>query len=190
MRRFQTFRTLLTVIALCLLTACGGNSMTGTVKGASLEPKEALFFLWFGQPLPFIVLSDQTGMCDRLKANQVPRNATLLYLVVADINSDWSYNPPQPAKYPLRTDSVDGKTSTAVFDKQDDTCTSAIGGSVTANSGTVELTSYNYHSSTTSQPSGSTSGTFDLMFYMDHVTGSFSASYCPVTGIPVSPTCI
>lgn len=186
-------KKLMIATTLCMLTACGGNSMTGTVKGAGLAPKEAVFTtisILGSNPMLMMFMGDQQGLCDKLKANQTPKNMTGLMFLMAVKNSSGMFDPLKTGKYTVSNmATANGNVAVASFDKQDASCMSTLGGEVAATSGTVDLTSYNV-SSGGSGSSGSAAGTFDMNFGTDHATGSFSASYCAVTLSTTEPTCI
>lgn len=186
-------KKLMIATTLCLLTACGGNSMTGTVRGTSLAPKEAIFTtlsVMGTNPMLVMFMADQQGLCEKLKANQNPKNMTALMFMMAVKNASGALDPLKTGKYTIaESATATGNIAAVAFDKQDESCTSTLGGSVSATTGTVDLTSYNV-SSGGSGSSGSAAGTFDVNFGTDQATGSFSASYCEITMSGGSSTCI
>lgn len=178
-------------LALCAVAGCGGNSMTGTVKGVSMNAAEAIFAVLSdagpGQGM-FILVSDKTGLCERMKANKPPKDATLLAMLLGVIDAAGHGQALVKGTYNVKPVSpgVSGNVAISQFSKLDSTCNSTLGDTPpTGTSGTVSLSNFE------AKDGGSASGNFDMNFDSDHVTGTFSASYCDVTTLSTgkSPTC-
>ncbi|HEU4759266.1 MAG TPA: hypothetical protein VFT91_04710 [Dehalococcoidia bacterium] len=173
-----------------LLTACGGDFFSGTVRGASFQPRDAVFMTSSppgstGQ-LAFVAMSDQSGLCDKLKANQAPKSSSMFGLVLGVMDTT-GLGALVPGSYVVvsRSSSTTGNISMAFFDHLDAWCQSTFGpASAEGTAGSVELTDI------TIEAGGSASGTFDVNFDTDRVTGSFVAPYCDGTMSTREPTCI
>src|SRR5262249_28492114 len=93
----------LSLVAVVLLAACGGpGNFEGSVGGNSLSVKESIFFIQpfqtaLGQGAAVtlgnavtVFMSDQTGLCDKLKSNTVVHAAAAQVLVLAVANGGLS----------------------------------------------------------------------------------------------------
>ena len=192
----NTSKLMLTMMP-CLLAACAGNSVNGTVKGAGLTPAEAVFVTVGGMPgmgsNPMLVafMSDQAGLCDKLKANQSFKGATAYQFMLHVLNTTGELAPLKLERYTITTTpaTATGNVAQASFNKLDSTCASTVAGPVPATAGSIELTSFSVNmASGGASATGAASADFDLTFGTDRVTGSFSARYCEATlGTPTCP---
>jgi hypothetical protein len=157
----------------------GSGSMSGTVEGQSLAPKDVLAVSVQGATNIFI--TDVTGYCSAINDGHKLKSGTALVLILGQTDSSGASVAITPGTFPI-TDFPTGNTAaTAELVKTDATCTNTVNESgATAVSGSV----------TVSAVSGSSvDGSYDLtMGSNDHVTGSFSAATCSYTA-PASTSC-
>lgn len=141
----------------CNVTAAA--SVTGTLLGKTLTPQDSVAFEAHTTQYEVVVgITDYKGACGL--GNDVKANSNVIAIVYEDAT-------------PLAPATIDiTKTNTLSIQltEFDSTCMTPQGES--ASSGTVTFTRVDDCAVT---------GTFDLMFNTDHVTGSFAAPVCAVT---------
>jgi hypothetical protein len=165
-----------------VMAACGGNGISGTVGGVTLAPKEAIFF-WqqAGQGQSgSVVISDQKDMCQMIKDGHLPKNTTAMQLVFS--MNDMALT---AETYPITA--TGSTTAGSEFYKFDGSCGLIVASPAT--SGTLKLTNVKVGTS------AHASGTLDLHFGNDHVTGNFDAPYCDISfqtflGYTLNHTCM
>lgn len=186
-------KLMLVGIASSLLVACGGNSFSGSVKGSSLNPQDAVFLVinstsGSGQ-LGFLAVSDQPNLCQTLKDNHSLKNATTFSAILAVSDSQGHGQPLVTGTYNVTTltSSATGNLALVGFSKTDASCNSTYSSDTapSGKSGTVTLSSFE------AKAGGSAHGTFDVTYDSnDHVTGAFNAAYCDApTNSTTEPTC-
>jgi hypothetical protein len=157
-------------VALC---ACGTeNSVSGTVQGTPLPAKDALLLqgteIFGGVSSTFaaVALLNFSNACATtqadLAADKDKPNVTDLAIAVVSLTNI------EAGTYPITTQSV--PAATASFSATDATCGTTL--NVQATGGSVT-----FNSLTASQATGS----FNLTFGSDTLTGSFNASNCSVS---------
>ena len=160
-------------------TSSAAGSATGTVGGVSLGVQDAFFAN--GVTTGTVVgVTSFSGACETLySSKRYPRSSVGLSLQLIAYEGGGPAGPvTAPGTFALLGTSVGGDTFGASWDSVDgscgDTTTQATGGTVTVTAVTAsQLT-----------------GTFDLTFGGDHVTGSFSATDCAAAaGSQGNPTC-
>jgi len=164
------------LIAVAASLGCGSsNSVNGTIQGQTLSAQDALLLTnnttvggttVYGLGVSIMNISNacSTAQAD-ISSNKDPANAASLTIGIG------STSPIAAGTFNIT--SASSPAADAIFVKTDSSCHSTIdGGAAQATSGTVTLSSVS---------ASSASGTFDLTFGSDHVTGSFSASSCTLT---------
>jgi len=150
-----------------LLSACGGgNRVSGTVQGTSLAAHDALARV-VRQPCGSlnILITSISPVCAPAVNAKNATSLTLLLAVVSSGNSPCTSAVPSGLGTFALKDSGQGNVLVAaIFDDFNASCESR---SQWANTGTVTLSGLNPYS-----------GTFDLTFDSDHLTGSFTAPEC------------
>ncbi len=156
------------IAALGFVFGCGtsAGSVQGTVAGQSLSAADSVFYTLTPQTT-VVGIDSVPNLCSYALKNELPKNLVSLGFFVS---------PPITAPGTFTIDQT--KAVTAIWITRDATCA---GTSVDATAGSITITSL----STTNM-----SGTFDVMFGQDHVTGSFNASSCEHGQADASPTCI
>jgi len=173
--------------ALVLLAGCGSaGSVSGTVSGNALSAKDG-----FGNSAAVeggrtvtILLGDQSGLCDAARSNKEPKGLTFLLISLSDATvngTSVTLSTPSAGDYNVASaqNAMQGKNAVASFSKSDASCR---GTSLFANSGTVTVKSID-------ATTGKASGTFDLTFQSDHLTGSFEVDGCSVPQADGGTTC-
>jgi hypothetical protein len=191
-RPFRTFRPGLAIpgslLALTFgLTASGCSppavepaTVNGTVNGIQLVAGDSVYA---NQTLPgssssqtTIAIVNTGGVCAEMAKNQQSKNLDMLLLFLGNGGDAGTTAVTGPGTYTI------GNVNSASFRVSDASCQPVPASSSDATSGTVTVTAYSTQTMT---------GTFDLMFGTDHVTGAFSAENCPGLGnSPANPTCI
>jgi hypothetical protein len=158
------------IVAVAAATSIGceaPNSISGTVAGFQLAPREATLYEqrfvdgtgmtvgWFDG----IIIDDQTAACPLAQANREPSNWSLLQLILPKTA--------QGAVLPAGIYSVDPFHASAVFARTDSRCMPQL--DVDANSGSITVDSSTWDD---------LRGSFDLVFRSDRVTGHFQAVRC------------
>ncbi|HLL55129.1 MAG TPA: hypothetical protein VK447_16355 [Myxococcaceae bacterium] len=175
-----------------LLVGCGGSTVSGTVRGAQLSAQDAVFDVInssSGGGQTFVLyIGDTPNLCQKIKANQTAKNSAS-FVVVAGVvdnagntgalaNGDYTV-------YPFSEADATGKVAFTVFDKYDGTCRSTLGSNTpTGTGGKVTLNSFS------AKEGGTASGTFEVFFGADKVTGNFNATYCSFPTSSGTSTCI
>jgi hypothetical protein len=158
---------------LIMLCACDGGPgiVSGTVQSNALIVGDSAFV-----SAQEIWLSSTTGLCSSLKANNLPKDGTLLKLIPHPVDTgDFTVNDSQAT--------APDHSVFLQFFKLDDNCieTLMFGQSV-ATAGTTTITRLDTTRGVT--------GTFDVTFgSSDHVTGSVNATFCDAPTLYPSPTC-
>lgn len=138
----------------CNVTAAA--SVMGTFKGTTLSAQDAVAFEAHTTQYEVVVgITDYQGACGL--GNDVKANSNVLAII---------YQAATPL-VPAKIDIAQTNTLSAQFTEFDGTCQSPAGES--ASSGTITFTRVDDCAVT---------GTFDLMFNTDHVTGTFAAPAC------------
>ena len=188
------------------LFACGGpGSFDGTVSGVTLKPKETIFIRQPfqlslpGQTVPVtfgdaigVLMSDQKGICDRLKNNTAVPGGVGLAIGLAvtqgglSVSSDLttgSYRLINPIVDAFSTPPQGTRLMYPVFDKLDDNCQGTLKTNGQASGGTVKVESFEAGKTLT--------GTFDLTFGGGDGKGDFNATFCDyeVPNNATAPTC-
>jgi hypothetical protein len=141
---------------------------------SSYEPGEAL-----GAQ---ILILDSAGACADLQADSFPPNTTYLNLGVFTNDATGAYVPPGPGDYPVK-EATTGNSSTATFAIDDATCQPGYEQGGNATGGNVHIASIDL------ADGGGVSGSFDLTFGSDRLSGSFNAAACPGTFSTARATC-
>lgn len=155
------------------LTACssssgggsGSASVTGTIQGAAVPASDSVGLSSVStangtsEAAVGAIITNVANACGVLQSHANPANATALVLAVSASGSSVG-----TGTYDIVSQ---GFGATASYAKQDSTCNTSF--SENASGGSVTLTAVS---------GSSVSGTFDLTFGSDHVTGSFSAPIC------------
>lgn len=182
------------VVGLLFMAGCNPyGSFDGKVAGNKLEVKDAIFGLYKSNGKTqgaLMLMSDQPSLCDKLKANREPKEATALALVLFRVSADKTLVPPDVGDYaavaPLGVLFATGNTSIGFFEKNDASCSNTLpSDSAEIRSGTVKITEYK------AEAGGRMSGSFDLTFggQADKAKGSFNASYCELPTMDTSLNC-
>jgi hypothetical protein len=196
---------LLAMAAVCV--ACGGgsngsqqnngaNTVNGSVGGQSMSAKEAVSSVLpltdsAGNPLgsmAVVLITNATGTCSMLGANQRPKNGESLALTFGGLTNAGVTVPTAPGSYPVYNTQSNPPTSAGnvafvSFKAMDGTCTPTV--NQEAVSGTLNIKKVD---------SSGYSGDFDLVFSgsTSHVTGSFISADCPAisSSHTTAPACI
>lgn len=196
-------RTRLESRALLLLVAlgCGGDGSSGNVKGTvlgnALNVRESVFYrLPDNHSFPAgsveVVLADQPGVCDAVRASHYLKSATALQLTLAHFSAADA----GALGIDVGTYTVVGAMQTpggfaqVSFGKDDGMCMSTLSATVTQSSGTITLTNIDQ------KPGGFLDGTFALTqgtenqdAGIDAISGSFHAAWCDAVPQPLATTC-
>jgi hypothetical protein len=176
-----------TLIFAMASSACGSSSTgptttapaTGTVAGIALEAHDAFFVNSSVTTGTVVGITSFSGACETLYTNdRLPGSSAVLSLQLVSYTDGGAAGPvTAPGTFSLLPSlgtNEFGAEWTSVDASCVDTTISATGGSVTV----------------TDVSASELTGSFDLTFGADHITGSFSASECPAAGTPHSdPTC-
>lgn len=171
------------------LAACGSSSgsFDGTVAGNKLSVEDAVFVNTSAESGDFIsvVLADVADICDLMKANKQPKEATALTLRLMTFADAATLTTVAPGTFNVAASPTMGDNfASAFFTKTDASCEDTLTGFAgTATAGSVELTSI------TVSADGKAEGTFDLTFGSDRGKGDFSATYCEIPTTTATPTC-
>ena len=178
-------KTQLFVAVLGLLAGCGVqmpvNEVRGTVRGVALTPADSVFAVTAlnGTPVLYLHMSNQPDACQRLKDSIRAKGSTRL---TANLLAQGGGTLTTGA-YNLAAQSDGRRVISAAFDQLDQTCNSAIGGPAEAASGTFNLMSFE------AKEGGIATGTFDLSFGSDRISGGFRATYCDLSNASGTYTC-
>ena len=157
-----------------LLCACSGssdNSVDGTVQGASLSARDALYFVHGGKQL--FVVSDQDDTCRKLTRQAVPGEIHLLEMYL------WNATSPDPTAlfegtYAVADDGTTALESQAHFGVGTE-CSLTTTRWFPSTSGRVILIGAGL-----AQPGERSQIAFRLDFAGDLLTGHADATYCPL----------
>lgn len=181
--------TLVVGLFAAMLSGCAG-SVNGTVGGVNLSVADAIFAVLkddAGKSLAALVfLADKPKLCDSLKANREPKQATSLVLAMARYNANGEVLAPDVAEYTVNNSPTSGGDyATGYFARTDANCTNTLANdAATGKSGLVKVTNFKGDST------GSANGTFDITFGSgDKVSGNFNATYCDISKIQTNPNC-
>jgi hypothetical protein len=172
-------RLLLPVVLLAV--GCGPGSFDGKVAGYPLEVRDAAFALirdGNGRTVGLLLgMSDVPNLCELVKANRNPKNATTFAAWLFRNSPDRAPLAPEVGEYSVTTSLLPGagNHAWASFDKVDSNCTDVIGNDQSnGRSGLIKVTGLR------AEPGGSLSGDFDITFgsQNDKVKGAFNAAYC------------
>jgi hypothetical protein len=163
------------------------GSVEGTVSKMPLKVKEAIF-MWADKADDMtIVLSDRAGVCGRLSAGALSRDATLLFIMLKHNTRENRDAPFAPGDYPLRTSSAKQPQDTkrATFMKLDPSCRNVLEKSASrAVEGMVKLRSIS------SKPGGKATGSFQFSMGKqgDKLEGRFVAAFCSLPKDATEPS--
>lgn len=186
-------RKFLIGLSAILAVGCGGSGVNGTVVGSTLSVKDTIFALLKnddGKSVGLLIaMSDQSGNCDKLKANRDPKNATTMLFVLVNRSDSAEPLAPDATDYTIKesvagTDK--GHLGEAYFAKTDANCTNTLQEKNTkGQSGLVKISKLD------GSANGAANGTFDITMgtQLDKLTGSFSATYCDITKLQDDPSC-
>ena len=198
-------RNLIPAVVLVLAAACGGGSAPGTtgggttgggspatvngaIGGQSMAAKDAISTVLTIQGVGTagqILISNAPDTCAKVAANQQPKNAQAVLLVVGTQSATGVSAPSSPGSYPVysraASNSISGNVAIVEYASSDATCKTVA--AYEAASGTVTITNVG--------PSGAYWGTFDVTFSGSggHVTGSFSSASCSALRPDIGGTC-
>ena len=160
------FAVALVVATLGACSGAGAATVQGTVSGTGLSPADAIFYAVSGGTA--IAVVNVGSVCGFLSQREQPKNLTSLsFYITPAVVSTATYDVTQTT------------TIQATWSITDATCTRTT--NVAATAGTVTLTGV---------ATDTISGTFDLMFDQDHVSGSFTAKPCnPSVDASTAPIC-
>ncbi len=164
--------------AFIVVAACSSasTSATGTVGGASLNAQDAVFANLQTPSTSGTVLAvtSFTGACDDVTNSRLPKSSAVLSIQM--VSNGGTVTAPGTFSFPNATGANFLGASFAAYDA---TCTAT---RTDATSGSVSVTAVSASQMT---------GTFELTFGNDHLSGSFNASYCATLGQGNgSPACI
>jgi len=150
-------------VALACSSSSGSGSVDGTVGGTSLSVSDAVVYSVTSSTA--IAVVSTSGMCDYFDKGEFPKNITALVMYVS---------PPVTTPGTFQVGSPGAVEATwSVYDAScNATPTNATAGSVTL----------------TAVTPARITGTFDLNFGTDHVSGSFSAASCAATADASAPS--
>lgn len=172
-----------------VLSGCPG-SVQGTVSGIGLSVADTLFYPVkdAGKTTNLVVLiGDKANLCTTLKANRIPRSATAMQFVfyrwADDVSTQLAPDVGEYTVVPFGTNITrGGNYATAEFIHNDANCTNTISDNAAeGKSGLIKLAAVN------AAINGSATGSFDVTFGSDRVTGTFSGAYCDAA--PQKPSC-
>ncbi len=195
---------LTTSIVLALAAACssggsGSASFTGTVRGQTFSPKDAISanttISTASGPanVAAIVLVNQTGLCGDVNQNKEPKNSQYFAITLGVLQGGAFVTPTATGDFAVYSGSGSPSSSNiAIVGSRttDAQCKYIASYDAMGASGTVHLSSIS---------NGAYSGAFDVNVQgssgaADHVTGTFSASNCAILGTLISSnastTCI
>jgi len=171
------------------LSGCPGN-VSGTVSGISLGVADTLFYVQKdtdGKTIAFnTIIADKGNVCTTLKANRQPKSATFMQMILFRWADDGKNLAPDVGEYTVvdTTPTKGGNWAYATFNHSDANCTNTLAASASSGkSGLIKVTGVN------AANNGSISGTFDISFGSDKVTGSFNGAYCDLATVPNNPSC-
>jgi hypothetical protein len=182
------------MFAVCV--ACGSGSgsgsgssasVNGTIGGQSMTAREAISNVvqfGAGNSASEILITNVTNICAMVSANQEPRNAQAILMLVGNWNGGVASAATATGVYPVQTfadiQSASGPVALVTYGANDASCNSLPG--YDGVSGSVTLTRID---------SSGYSGTFDVTFESTggHVTGSFSTTACAGLEASIDGTC-
>lgn len=173
------------------LSGCPG-SVSGTVSGIGLTVSDTIFYPakdTAGKTTSLsVLLADKGNLCSTLKANRRPRSSTGMLITFFRLATDFTVLAPDIGDYTVVPGgtkvATGGNYAVASFLHVDANCSNTLSDEAAAGkSGLVKLTSVN------SAVNGSASGSFDITFGTDRVTGGFSGAYCDIGTLPENPSC-
>lgn len=182
-------KVLLGASMLAVLAGCPGT-FNGTVGGIGLAPADTIVYPEKDTNSKtvglFVMMADKGGLCNTLKANRMPKSATGMMLTLFNVSEKLELLAPDVGEYTVvqGAQSKAGRYAWASFNRTDANCTDTLSSSTgSGKSGLVKITALN------ASTNGNGSGSFDITFGTDHVTGTFSGSYCDMAKIPNNPSC-
>jgi hypothetical protein len=185
-------RGVLAAAALALLGACGGGSgqtynltgsgsMTGTISSQPMTVSDAVSntVSQTGGSAGAMIISSAANQCQLINARRTLKSGSALAIVFG-IQSGNTVAVPTPGIYTVHTletiNGFQGMVAAVQFAVNDATCTTTTG-PVEATGGTLTVTRVDATGYT---------GSFDLTFGSDHVTGTFSTGTCSALGTVTS----
>jgi hypothetical protein len=180
---------MMAVVSMLALVGCAG-SVNGQVGGVSLSVSDAIFAVLkdnSGKSTGLLVImADKPKLCDSLKANREPKQATSLFLTMSRV-TDTDTLAPDVGEYTVIEGfpTKAGNYAYSSFARTDANCTNTLSSSTSgAKSGLIKVTNLK------GETNGSANATFDITFGSgDKVTGNFNATYCDVSQIQNNPNC-
>ena len=162
-----------------LTTACGGQKLNGTIIGASFTLSSSASQAGLGAVS--FVLSSVDDICSALSGTGGVPDSQNLSVALRNTDASGSPVPISPGTYTVA--GASGEVASVFYRKYGDNCADA--DLATADSGTIVLT-------TIDTTTGQLSGSLDLVFGSDHLSGSITAAdscarFNNVTCIPPPP---
>jgi len=176
-RKFALAASFAVVVGAAACSSAPSTSVNGTVAGSTLAAQDAIFADMTGASTTGTVLgiTSARAFCDDVTKNQLPKNAVGLSIQLVSNGGVVT----APGTFNLLGTSSGTAFFGAAWDALDATCNST---TTHATAGTVTVTSISASQLT---------GTFDITFGSDHVSGSFDASSCAALSQATgAPTCI
>jgi hypothetical protein len=165
-----------------LLLGCSGSSsvMNGTIEGNALSIADSESVVNSRNELS-IELTSTTGRCADVAVRRERPSSQDLILVLMRTDAQSNEIPLVTGTYTVADSGPGLQRVQSKYEALDKTCESP--GATFATAGIVQLAMLG--------SDGSASGTFDLFFGADHVTGSFNAAGCPafLSSSPMPSTC-
>jgi hypothetical protein len=119
-----------------------------------------------------IAISDTANFCGTVMHGFWPGDWSGLKLTLWSFDDRGNILPPTSGTYAIN--GLSGKVAAVRYSLEDNVCAEDLAAKVDGVSGNIVVTT---------GPDGAWSGNYDVVFdNSDHVTGSFSAAYCPVLG--------
>jgi hypothetical protein len=183
---------ILAAASLVLVAGCGGGggqtynltgsgSMTGTISSQSLTVADAISNT-VSQPggsAGAIIVGSVANQCQLINARRILKSGSALEIIFG-IQSGNTLAAPTPGIYTVHTlatiNGFQGMVAAALFVVNDASCNTTTG-PIEATSGTLTVTRVDATGYT---------GTFDVTFGSDHVTGTFNTGSCSALGSTTS----
>ncbi|MGV3625450.1 MAG: hypothetical protein ACO1OB_31860 [Archangium sp.] len=171
------------------MVGCAGSA-EGKVAGHNLAVADAVFATLKDDDgknlVMLLVMADKPNLCDGLKANRTPKEATSLTMQMVRVGGG-EILAPDVGEYTVR-DSLSinmGNNATADFGRQDSSCTDTVANSAgESKSGLIKITNLR------AEKGGTANGTYDISFGDGALKGSFNASYCDINVLATgNPSC-
>ena len=170
-----------------LLAACGGGNshLSGSIDGHSVDAANAIYLV--GKPPStaagdvLIVVTTLADACAAMQAKEFFKDAQVLSLSLAnDIPAIGLEYPPTPGTFSFDPNAAPGRFATGLF-VENKGCSLAVNAPVT--SGSVTLDKVGIDSSVKA------TGSLELNFASETVTGTFTAPFCDADPAAISAPC-